>query len=421
MSTVRRERRGDGVRKSKLCKKLLGVEHLVVEDGDIGVGPDGREMLVIRVRPDHRHRNRCSRCGRRCRYRDGGEGRRRWRGLDVGVMRCFVEAEAPRVTCPAHGVVVAAVPWARANSRFTTAFEEQAAWACAAMAGTRAAQLLGTTWRSLQSIVERVVADLAGTCDRLDGLRRIGIDELSYRKGHRYIMVVVDHDTGRLVWAADGRCQDTVHAFFDVLGPERTAQLAEVSADGAEWLHDVVAERAPQARICLDSYHVVAWANEALAKVRRRLAVQLRGIAELKDTRWAVIKDPANLTSRQRTTIAILGKLNSPLYRAYMIKEQLRDTFATGGDRGKTLLAGLVAWCARCRIPEFVALGRTLRRFRDLIGNTLDTGTTNGRVEATNTHLRALTKRAYGFHSPQALIAMATLTRGGLCQALPRR
>jgi len=411
------------VRKSKLWRKLLGVEHLVFEDGDITAGAGGREVLVFAVRPDHNHRNRCSRCGRRGRRYDGGDGRRRWRALDAGTLACYLEAEAPRVSCAVHGVVVAAVPWARPGSRFTTAFEDQAAWLCANMTGTKAAQLLRTTWRSVQSIVARVVADLAGKTDRLAGLARIGIDEIAYRKGQRYLMVVVDHDSGRLVWGAEGRNQDTVRKFFDDLGEHRAALLAEVSADGAEWIHDVIRERAPQARICLDSYHVVAWANEALEKVRRRLAAELRatGTAELADTRWAVLKKPQDLTSGQRTTIAALARINSPLYRGYLIKEQLRETFKAAPGRGKVLLAGLISWCAHSKTPEFVKLGRTLRRFRDLIWNTLETGTTNARTEATNTHLRALTKRAYGFHSPDALIAMASLTRGGLCPPLPGR
>lgn len=412
------------MRTTKLWKKLLAVEHIVFEGWDIEAEPGGGEVVVFAARPDHGHRNRCSRCGRRSRWRDRGEGRRRWRALDAGTMRCYLEADAPRVACRAHGVVVAAVPWARdPRSRFTVAFEDQAAWLCAAMNTTRAAELLRTTWRSLQAIIERVVADLAGKTDRLAGLRRIGVDEISYRKGQRYLMVVVDHDTGRLVWAAEGRNQDTVRKFFDDLGEQRAARLTEVSADGADWIHDVIRERAPQAKICLDSYHVVAWANKALDKVRRRLAAQLKatGAAELADTRWAVIKKPEDLTTGQRTTIAALAAINSPLYKAYLMKEQLREIYRSGPDRGKILLAGLISWCSRCRIPEFVALGRTLRRFRDLIWNTLETGTTNAKTEATNTHLRALTKRAYGFHSPGALIAMASLTRGGLCPPLPGR
>jgi len=410
------------VRTIKLWRKLLGVEHIAFEGWEMETARGGEEVLVFAVRPDRRHRNRCSRCGRKSPVRDSGDGRRRWRALDLGTTRCFLEADAPRVVCAEHGVVVAAVPWARdPRSRFTASFEDLAAWLCAAMNVTKAAELLRTTWRSLHAVIERVIADLGEKTDRLAGLKRIGIDELSYRKGQRYIMVVVDHDTGRLAWAAEGRNQDTVTAFFQALGPERSAALAEVSADGAGWIHAVVTEKAPQAKICIDSYHVVAWANEALNKVRRRLAADLRatGYAELGDTRWAVVKDPAKLNADQRITIAVLAKINS-LYRGYMIKEQLTDIFKTGG-RGKTLLAGVIAWCARSRIPEFVKLGQSLRRFRDLICNTLNTGTTSARVEATNTHLRALTKRAYGFRNPDALIAMASLTRGGLCPALPGR
>jgi transposase len=164
------------VRKSKLWKKLLGVEHLVFEDGDIEAGAGGGEALVFAVRPDRNHRNRCSRCGLRGRRYDGENGRRRWRALDAGTPACYLEAEAPRVSCTVHGVVVAAAPWARPGSRFTTAFEDQAAWLCANMTGTKAAQLLRTTWRSVRSIVARVVADLAGKTDRLAGLTRIGID-----------------------------------------------------------------------------------------------------------------------------------------------------------------------------------------------------------------------------------------------------
>ena len=392
------------MRSTRLWKKLLAVGHIVFEGWEIEAGRDGGEVLVLAVRPDRGRRNRCSRCGRRSPWRDRGEGRRRWRALDAGAVRCYLEADAPGAACPVHGVVVAAVPWARQPwSRFTGSFEDQAAWLCAAMNTTRAAELLRITWRSLQAIITRVAAELAGATDRLAGLRRIGIDEISCRKGQRYLMVVVDHDSGRLVRAAEGRRQDTVRAFFDALGPERAAQLTEASADGAGWIRDVIRERAPQAKICLDSYHVVAWANKALDKVRRRLAAELKatGQAELADTRRAVVKKPGDLTTGQRTTIAALAAINSPLYRAYLIKEQLREIYRAGMERGKVLLAGLLSWCSRCRIPEFVALGKTLRRFRDLIWNTLETGTTNARTEATSTHLRALTKRAYGFHSPK--------------------
>ena len=157
-------------------------------------------------------------------------------------------------------MVVAAVPWARPGSWFTTAFEDT----CACLV----CHMLRVAWRSVSDIVARVVAARSQASDRLAGLRRIGIDEISYRKGHRYLLVVTGHDTGRLVWAGKNRTAATLRQFFDDLGPDRAAALTHVSADGAEWIHTV----GPKAVLCLDAFHVVAWATKALDEVRRSLA-----------------------------------------------------------------------------------------------------------------------------------------------------
>lgn len=169
----------------------------------------------------------------------------------------YLEAEVVRVSCPEHGVVVAHVPWARPAARHTHAFEDTVAWWTARAASSVVAEFLRVTWRTVQAIVERVVTEQAAKTDLLSGLRRIGIDEIAYRKGQRYLTCVVDHDTGRLVWAAQGRDSETVLAFFDALGAERTKELTHVSADGAEWIHTPVRKRAPQAVLCLDPFHVV--------------------------------------------------------------------------------------------------------------------------------------------------------------------
>jgi transposase len=415
------------VRATRIWKAVLGVEHTVIETMDLEMDPGGQLVVLAGVRPTRRAASRCPRCGRRCPGYDRGDGRRRWRGQDLGSVRVFLEADAPRVSCAAHGVIVAALPWARHGAWFTIGFEDTVAWLAAHTTKTTVEDLMRTSWRSVNAIVTRVTDQARGKTDRLSGLRRIGIDEVSYRKGQRYIMPVVDHDTGRVVWVGQGRNQDCVRAFFDALGPDRTTQLTHVSADGAEWIHDVITERAPQAVICLDSFHVVMWATEAIDKVRRRITADLRAAGHpddavaLKGSRWALLKNPENLTGTQRTTIASIKKTNDPLYRAYLIKEQLREVFHLKGDPGRRLLTGVIAWASRSRIPEMVALAKTLRRFKPLIANTLEHQLTNARSEATNTHIRVLTRQAYGFHSAQALIAMIELTRGGLCPPLPGR
>jgi transposase len=233
------------------------------------------------------------------------------------------------------------------------------------------------------------------------------------------LTVVIDHSSGRLVWAKEGRNQETLGKFFDELGAGRAGLLTHVSCDGAEWIHAVVGERAPAAIICLDPFHVVSWALKALDKVR----VQTMARAGIRDRHamWATRKDPADLTGEQRTSLSEIAVTNRTLYRAYLLKEQMRDVFRVKGRKGRQLLAGWLSWASHSGIPEFVTLARSIRRYRDLIWNTLDHGLSNARSEATNTHLRTLTKRAYGFHSPEALIAMALLTRGDLCPPLPGR
>ncbi|PZS34552.1 MAG: hypothetical protein DLM61_03385 [Pseudonocardiales bacterium] len=149
------------------------------------------------------------------------------------VVAAILQATTRRVSCPEHGVVVAGVPWARPGSRFTTAFEDTCAWLVCHAALSVVAVLLRVAWRSVSDIVGRVVAERAGQTDRLAGLRRIGIDEISYRKGQRYLLVVTCHDTGRLVWAGKDRNQDTLGRFFDDLGAQRAAALTHVSADGS--------------------------------------------------------------------------------------------------------------------------------------------------------------------------------------------
>jgi len=238
---------------------MLGCENAVVEavDWHQQAGPDGRLRLsvVARVRPRARQAGRCGICGKKRPGYDQGAGRRRWRALDLGTVTAELEADAPRVSCPQHGVVTAAVPWARHGAGHTRFFDEQVAWLACVTSKTTVTQLMGISWRTVGAIIERVGAEQLAKADMLAGLTRIGIDEISYKRGHKYLVVIVDHDTGRLVWAAPGRDTATVGKFFDALGEQRAAQLTHVSADGAEWIARVVAARAPQAVLCADPFY----------------------------------------------------------------------------------------------------------------------------------------------------------------------
>src|SRR5664279_5624500 len=372
-------------------------------------------------------KRRCGRCGKRCPGYDQGEGRRRWRTLDLGLIRAFLEADAPRVRCAEHGVIAAQVPWARHGAGHTYAFDDTAAWLVTHCSKSAVRDLLRIAWRTVGSIVTRVVADAEATTDRFANLRRIGIDEISYERGHKYLTVVVDHDTGVLLWAHPGRDQKTLERFFDRLGEQRCAQITLVSADAAPWIASVVADRCKNAELCLDPFHIVAWGTKALDEVRRevwnaaRKGGQKTAAKDLKGARFALWKNPDDLTERQACTLAGIAKTNAPLYRAYLLKEQLRQVFQLKGAEGIALLDAWLKWAWRCRLPAFVKLARSIRDHRAGINAALTHGLSNARVESVNTKLRLLTRIAFGFRSPEALVALAMLDLGGLCPPLPGR
>lgn len=411
------------MRRASVWKAAFGLRRAVVED----VWVEDDERLVVAVRAAARERDRCPHCRRRCPGYDLGEGRRRWRTLDVGVMLAYLEADAPRVRCKLHGVVVAAVPWARHDAGFTRQFEDQVCWLAVQASKTAVSQLMRVAWRTVGWICERVGAEQAIGRDPLAGLRRIGIDEISIRKGQRYLTVVVDHDTGRLVWAAPGRDRKTVEKFLDVLGKQRRHQLKLISCDMATWITGPVAERCPNASLCYDPFHLVALATDALDEIRREIWNQARrqGQAqlarELKGARFALWKNPGNLTERQALKLARVQQLNQRLYRAYLLAQQLREIYRVPFDDAIKLLDAWLAWARRCRLAPFVKLARTITQQRAGIEAAIRNGLSNARVEQVNTQIRLITRRAFGFHSPHAAIALAMLSLGGLCPSLPGR
>lgn len=434
------------MRSSRLWAELLGCENTVIEDvgwqeQDGGNAGGPALQLVVHVRPRKRLAHRCGICGMKCPGYDHGQGRRRWRALDLGTVRAYLEAEAPRVSCPVHGVITAAVPWARHGAAHTRFFDDQVAWLAAACSKTTITQLMRISWRTVGHIIARVAAEAAAATDRLAGLRRIGIDEISYKRGHKYLVIVVDHDTGLLIWAAPGREAKTVHAFFDQLGAERSRLLTHLSADGADWISGPAAVRAPQAVLCADPFHVVSWATGALDEVRREvwrtarqagaltpirhgsrtIRISSGGARDLKHARYALWKNPENLTGRQEAKLAWIEKTHPYLWRAYLLKEGLRTVFRLNGEEGKHALTRWLSWAARCRIPEFTELGKKIRKHLPNIHATLDHGLSNGLIESVNTKIRLITRMAFGFHNPAALIALAMLALGGLRPTLPGR
>lgn len=424
------------MRKKRVLQAAFGLDHAVVEGVDFD---DTAGAVIVSVRPAAKARGRCGRCGRRSPGYDRGEGRRRWRALDLGTCRVFLEADAPRVACRSHGPTVAAVPWARHGAGHTRDFDDQAAWLAVHVSKSAVVALLRVAWRTVGAIVARVGADIDAKVDRLDGLVRIGIDEISYKRGFRYLTIVVDHDTGRLVWASAGRDEDTLNGFFDLLGPERAARITHVSADMAPWIAKVVSRRAPDAIRCADPFHVVAWAVDALDVERRRAWNEASGrvridmtkryrprgahghARQIKRARYALWKNPENLTPRQHHQLEWVAKTDPRLWRAYLLKEGLRYAVNVKGAEGKQALDVWIGWARRSRLPAFVELQRRIVDHRAAIEAAMDSGLSNALIESTNTKIRLLTRIAFGFHGPEPLIALAMLSLGGHPPVLPGR
>jgi transposase len=348
-----------------------------------------------------------------------------WRHLDLGRWRLVIRARLRRIDCPTHGVRTERVPFARPESGFTRDFEDLVAWLATRMDKTAVRRLVRIAWQTIGAICQRVVADELDP-DRLDGLFEVGVDEVSWRKGHRYLTLVTDHRSGRIVWGAEGKDTATLDRFFADLGTDRATRLTAVSTDmGPAFLRSVTA-KAPNATVCIDPFHVVKLATDALDQVRRQVWNQLRAVdpaqaKKFKGARWVLLKRPEHLTDEQTATLRKLRRHGGAAWRAYGLKESLREVFA--GDLSATEAAELLdRWCAkasRSRLGAFVKLAATIRKHRQGILAAIRLMINNARVEALNNKVRLITRRAYGFHSAQAALALVMLACGPITLRLP--
>jgi len=163
--------------------------------------------------------------------------RRRWRSLDFGSHHVYIEASAPRVECAGHGVLVAQVPWAAHKSDYTHDFEIAVKWLALHATAKDVAKYFRIKWHTVGAIAKRVQKSFEKEeTSRFDGLEAIGIEETSYKKGHKYMTVAVNHSTGALIWAHKGHCKAVLTEFFEMLTPEQRRGIRLVPADGARWV-----------------------------------------------------------------------------------------------------------------------------------------------------------------------------------------
>jgi len=425
----------------RLLKTLLNIKTTVIESiGIEGMGDAWNTRLIVSVRPTKGRIHRCPECGKRCDYYDEGQGIRRWRSLDLGVIRVYLQARAPRIICNEHGVIVASVPWAHHASRFTHDFEEWVCWLALNTTKTVVSEICRIDYKTVGPVISRVQARLErGRPSRFDDLVNIGIDETSYKKGHKYLTVVVNHDTGTVVWAHKGHGKSVLTSFFKMLTEEQRESIEVVTGDGAGWITECVEQFCPNAKRLLDGFHIVAWATDELDRLRRRVTAEIaagetstkygRGRPKagevrpipaskaIKGARYSLLKNPENLSANQQLKLEMLAKENSQIYRGYLLKEKLRLLLKMTADAAEEELADWLWWASHCRIPEFVELSRKIRRHKDRILDTIASGYSNARVEAINNRIKVTIRMGYGFRNIDNLISLIMLR----CSKLPLR
>jgi transposase len=253
-----------------LVTLLSGTKEIIAR----GVRIDQQQCeVIIEARVPKRKSCRCPFCGKRGAQYDQGRGVRRWRCLDMGNAKVFIEATAPRIRCPKHGIVVAAVPWARHGSAFSQAFESTCCWLSIHSSKKVVSEYLRIDWHTVGAICTRVYQELEASrgTSRFDNLERIGIDETSYKKGHKYLTVVVNHETNSVVWVGKGYGKEVLSSFFKLLDDKQRGSIKLVSADGARWIASCVEAYCPNATRCIDPFHVVSWATGLLDDIRKEL------------------------------------------------------------------------------------------------------------------------------------------------------
>jgi transposase len=424
IQNFRSERSRRTVRATTLLNRQLDLPGITV--AGVSFPADRPDAVVVEVSL-RRRRLACPHCQLTTRFRyDRRPVWSSWRHLDLGRWRVDVRAGLRRLACPTHGVVTEAVPFARPRSGFTADFEDLTAFLATKTDKTTIARFLRIDWDTVGRICERVVATELDH-DRLDGLVHIGVDEVSWKKHHNYLTLVTNHQSGKVVWGKAGKDTATLDTFFDELGEQRASRIEAASMDMGKAYVKSMKANAPRATICIDPFHAVKLVTDALDIERRKAWNELRNSGnpqaakKFKGARWALLKNPTNLTDDQATTLRKLKRRGGDVWRAYTLKEAFRAIFA--GDLTTEQVTELIdRWTSRAsrsRLPAFVKAAKTIRKFRDGILAAIRLGINNGRAEGLNNVVRLIFRRARGFHSPEAALALVMLSCGPITIWLP--
>lgn len=380
----------------------------------------GRQILEIDIHPRQNSRPICSGCKRKGPGYDTQDVRH-FEFVPFWGIAVFFLYGLRRVDCPRCGVTVEQVPWAEGKHHLTTTFTWFLARWAKRLSWKETAEAFQTTWDHVFRSVKMAVA--WGLAHRnLENVTAIGLDEISWGKGPKYLTLVYQIDAGcrRLLWIGQKRTQKTLHTFFEKFGPEATARLRFICSDMWKPYLQVVAKVAGQAIHILDRFHIMSQEGKAIDKVRAQEVRQLKSKGEqpvLTHSRWCFLKRPENLTDKQTVKLKDLLSLNLRTVRAYLLKEDLQRfwSYTTPGWAGRFL----DEWCQRTmrsRIDPMKKVAKMLRNHRELLLNwfRVKDRIALGAVEGFNNKAKLTTKKAYGFRSYEMIEIALYHTLGDL-------
>jgi len=315
-----------------------------------------------------------------------------------------------RVACPRCGVKVERVPWSTGKSQLTTTYQWFLARWAKRLSWSEVAESFHSTWDQVAQSVAMAVA--WGLAHRdLSGIKAIGVDEIQWRRGHKYLTVVyqIDEGTKRLLWVGKERTIETLREFFDSFGAERAAQLQFVCSDMWRPYLKVIAERASQAVHILDRFHIMAKLNKAIDEVRAAEARQLKAAGDeplLKHSRWCLLKRPRNLSDNQVTKLRELLKYNLKAVRSFLLREEFQRFWEYRSPHYAAKF--LDQWCGavmRSRLEPMKKVARTLRQHRQLILNwfVAKGRISAAKVEGLNNKVKLTMRKSYGFRTEQTI------------------
>ena len=260
---------------TQFIRTIIGYEKIRVKGFEMETESyHGDTIFVAKVELYKKEQYKCSVCGSRCgKYGYQKNRVKRWRSLDLGKNRFYIECEVPRCICSQHGVKTAKIPWAFPDSDYTYAFDMQVTYCAAKLPTNFVARKYRLKWETVGNCVKRVQANVPLFQPmNFKNLRKIAIDETSYKKGYKYITTVQNLENGEIVWAYEGYGDEILKLFFEQLTEDERKNIKYVIADGAQWITRCVEKFCPHATRCIDPFHVVSWATEALDNTRKRVA-----------------------------------------------------------------------------------------------------------------------------------------------------